>query len=318
MSRLPEPALVAISMLLALATAAPAHAGTLADCPRTFDTAEIIDAAAEAERAYGALDSPAFTAARLDLEARIACTGDLLAPGVVAKVHRVEVLGAFLDDQTTRVSQALAGLFTAEPGHQIPASLLPDGHPIRGRVSSAMMALRDDPGVPVPAMTSGWVEADSLATKVVPTQRAAVLQQVDGQGKVVATHYRWPEEVGFAWMAEGVTGAVSAAPLGSAPHASGSTAKVAKPAGPWAHRAPLIAITGASLVASSVMFALAAEGRAEFDATAALNAAASDEEREDYRANLQEIQGRVNPLAYASYGAAGLGVALGVVTVVTW
>ena len=316
MPRLPDPALIVVSVVLALAATAPAQAATLADCPRTFDTAQITDAATEAERAFGVLDHPAFLAARLDVGARIVCTTDLLAPGVVAKVHRVEVLGAYLDEQAVRVPQALAGLFAAEPGHQIPASLLPDGHPIRARVASAMMALRDDPGVPVPTLTSGWVEADSVATKLAPTQRAAVFQQVDGQGKVVATHYRWPEEVDFAWMAGQVTGAVSAAPAGAG--SAASAAKVAGPAGPGSRRVPLIAISGASLLASGVMFALAAEGRAEFDATSALSSAASEEERVGYKEDLQKIQGRVNPLAYASYATAGVAVALGVVAMVTW
>lgn len=291
-------------MLLAITFA---NAAGLAECPRQYDTGEILDAANAAEEAFKKVDAAAFAEGRTAVESRLTCSKDILSPAAIARIHRVEVLGSFLNKEAARVPQALAGVFAAEPGHQIPAALLPDGHPIRAQVSVGMMALRDDPGVAMPVLGSGWIEVDGVGGPKAPTQRAAILQQIDGQGAVIATHYRWPDEAGFDWVAP-VESAVDVAKV-KAP---------AKPASPWAHRAPLLVLTGASLAASGVMYALAAEGRAEFDGSPVLGATATADERSTYEAELAAMQADTNGMSYGFYALAGVGVALGAVTVITW
>lgn len=291
-------------MLLLIAVA---NAAGLADCPRTYDTAEILDAATSTEEAFKKVDAAAFAEGRLAVESRLVCSKDILSPAAMARIHRVEVLASFLDKQATRVPQALAGVFTAEPGHQIPVALLPDGHPIRAQVAVGMMALRDDPGVIIPVPGSGWIELDGVAGPRAPTQRASVMQQIDGQGQVLTTHYRWPDEVGFDWVVP-VEAAIDVAKV-KAPN---------KPASPWAHRAPLLALTGASLAASGVMYALAAEGRAEFDASPVLAATATADERSAYQSDLEAMQADTNGMSYGFYALAGVGVSLGAVTAITW
>lgn len=284
-----------------------AHAAGLADCARPYDTAEILDAATAAEEAFKKVDAAAFAEGRAAVESRMVCSKDILNPAAIARIHRVEVLGSFLKKETTRVPQALAGVFAAEPGHQIPAALLPDGHPIRAQVAVGMMALRDDPGADLPAVASGWIEIDGVGGPKAPTQRAALLQQIDGQGAVIATHYRWPDEAGFDWVV----------PVKAAIQVAGTKAPT-KTASPWAHRAPLLVLTGASLATSGVMYALAAEGRAEFDGSPVLGATASADERSTYEAELAAMQVNTNGMTYGFYALAGVGVALGAVTVITW
>lgn len=295
---------------------ASSFAAGAADCPRKFDTTEILEAANATEKAFMKVDKPSFQTARADVGSRMVCASEVLSPSAQARIHRVETLGAFLDGRLDRVPRALSGLFAAEPGHQIPTSLLPDGHPIRNLVPSAMAYLRDDPGVELPKPGNGWIEADGAHALRVATQRASLLQQLDGQGVVLATHYRWPDEAGFDWVVP-VAGTKSSAV--ATKNLSESRAAVeAKPAGPWAHRAPLLALAGTSLVTSGVLFALAADARADFDASPVLAAGATADEEAAYRAELTRVQGSANSFSYGCYATLGVGVALGVVTAVTW
>ena len=289
----------------------PSHA--LADCPRMFDTNDILEAANFAEAAFTNVNKPAFVEGRAAMEARTACASEVLSVNAQARVHRVEALGAFLDGRLDRVPLALAGVFATEPGHQIPTSLLPDGHPIRGQVAGAMLYLRDDLGAELPVPASGWIEADGAHVLRAPSLRAAILQQLDGQGAVPATHYRWPDEAGFDWVVPVAGASVAAANLGS------TTATVARPPpGAWAHRAPWLVLSGASLITSGVLYALAADGRADFDAEPALDGSVGEEERASYRAKLEGMATGTNGLSYGCYVAAGAGVAFGAVAAVTW
>ncbi len=258
-----------------------------------------------AELAFARLDRAGLAAARADLDARVPCASEPLSPAAMARVHRAMALASFVDGNLARTTQALAGLFAAEPGHQIPSSVLAEQHPIRDQVPAAMLALRGDVGVPVPALDAGWIEVDGLASKTAPTQRAAILQEVDGQGKVVATHYWWPDTPSFDWvvlLAPTVVVSSEASPTPS----------------PWAKRAPLLAATGATVIAAAVLTALAVDGRAEFDAVDPLDGSATDDERAALRTDLESLQAEVNTLTYLGYGAAGLGLGLGAVVVVTW
>ena len=285
----------------------------LADCPRMFDTSDILEATNSAEAAFTKVDKPGFVEGKAAVETRVACASEVLSVNAQARVHRVEALGAFLDGRLDRVPLALAGVFATEPGHQIPSSLLPDGHPIRGQVTAAMLYLHDDLGADLPKPGSGWIEADGTHVLRAPSLRAAILQQLDGQGAVLATHYRWPDEAGFEWVVPVAGASVAAANLSS------TTATVARPpSGEWAHRAPWLALSGASLITSGVLYALAAEGRADFDAQPALDGSVGDEERASYRAKLEGMATGTNGLSYGCYVAAGAGVAFGAVAAVTW
>jgi hypothetical protein len=192
----------------------------------------------------------------------------------------------------------------------MPTSLVPEGHPVRQQIAPAMMALRDDPGFLLPVPASGWIEAEGVAVKSAPVQRAAVMQQVDGQGQIVATHYWWPDEANTGWLVP-VEKGIDTSTTAVATKAPGTPS-------PWGRRAGLLAATGATLVGSGLMFALASGGRAEFDAVQPLDESATSEQRAALEGDLGAMQAEVNTLAYASYAAAGVGVGLGVVTVIVW
>lgn len=306
--------------MILLALLAPQALAAPADCPRMFDSTEIVDAAGLAETAFMKLDTGAFTAARVNMEDRVRCSSELLSPAIDARIERVEALGAFLDGRTAQVSQALAGLFAAEPGHQIASSLLPDGHPIRTLIKPAMLLMRDDPGLELPVPSSGWIEVDGQHALKAPTQRAAVLQQIDGEGAVVATHFRWPDEVGFTWV---VPVAASLKPV-TAGKGPGRGPKLAVPAlvkpapSPWVHRAPLLGGAVASLATSGALFAMAAQEKGTFTDSPILGADATVDQRSAYRAELDAMKAKANGETYASWAAGGVGLALGVVAVITW
>ena len=332
----------------------------LAACSATYETSDILDAAKTAEGYFSATDLDSFRSTRAAMERRLTCSRDLLSPAALARVERVEALGAFADGNRVRIPQALAGLFIAEPGHQIPIALVPEGHPVRDAITAAMLALHDDLGAPIPKPASGWVEVDGAFAEVAPTQRAAVLQQVDKDGAVVATHLRWPDEAGFDWMvgptsagaaasprvaksiAKPVASASGSAAGNSTPSKSAATtpptppsAKAKSPAlptasetraassadvgqKPWSHRAPLLATSLAAGIASGVLLGLASASRAEFDAQPVLDPETPQPVRTDYRAQLEGIQTQTNTFALGGYVSGGVGLALGLVTVVTW
>lgn len=207
-------------------------------CVTTYTTPDLLGAAELAEARFVRLDAEGFTAARGALEMRLTCTTDTLDGSTMGRIHRVEALGAFIDGRTDRVTQALAGLISADPGHQLPTALVPEGHPIRATLSPATALLKDDPGATMPKMASGWIEVDGTARPAAPTQRAAVMQQIDDQGAVVASHYRWPDEQGFTWSRTPDSASVAAKP--PTPTASPTTAPTSPPPTPAA-RAPAAA-----------------------------------------------------------------------------
>ena len=302
-----------MSHLILLAILPEAFAGGHADCPRTFDTRDILEAVSSTETAFTKVDALAFKEGKAAVEARMVCASEVLSPAAEARIHRVETLGAFLGGRLDRVPRALAGVFASEPGHQIPSSLLPDGHPIRAQVTAAMLYLHDDPGAELPKPGSGWFEADGAHVLRAPALRAAVMQQLDGQGNVIGTHYRWPDDVGFDWVVPVAGSSVATANLSGDP-----VVLAPSQPSPWAHRAPWLVLSGASIITSGVLYALAADGRAEFDEQPTLDGSVGDAERADYRAKLEGMQSGANGLSYGCYVAAGVGVAFGAVAAVTW
>lgn len=291
------------------------------------------------------MDEASFTFARTTLETRLACVGEPLTPTAFARIHLVEAMGAFLEGKSDRIGPALAGMFAADPGHQVPIALIPELHPIRQQMSYAGALLRLPDVEPLAVLPSGWFEVDGTFQKEVPSKRAAILQQVDGNGVVVASRYHWPGDDLGEWkgsagaMASNKAGkapkpapAPKAAPVAKAPKPTPPpkaepVAKVEKPAptpkaaaaplpttppkahaGPHPARVPLAIATGAALVASGTMFALAVDNRANFDDE---STAYTDEE-------LRQMAQSGNTLTWGWIGGGAATVLLGVTMVVTW
>jgi hypothetical protein len=268
-----------------LAVVASALATTLADCPRQFDTTELTEAVAGAERAFAELDGAGFLAGQAAVVERLECVRDPLAREVVARVHRVQALAAFFGGRPAQVPQALAGLFAVEPGHPFPPELVPEGHRIRGMFAPSGALARDPAATPLPVLAAGWIEVDGESATLMPTRRAAIVQQLDGQGLVVETHYAWPE----------------AGPVEL-------TAAVPAPARHTSPRLVWLGAAGATAVGTGVLYALASASHQRFEEDA-LTMTESEMRAEQARANGLSAGWMLGLAA-----TAGLGVAVAV----TW
>ena len=80
-----------------------------ADCPRSFDTREITDAADSAEVSFSNVDVPGFNASRSEMLSRLACAREPLAPQAIARVHRVQALGSQVEKAGTKVRKYTQG-----------------------------------------------------------------------------------------------------------------------------------------------------------------------------------------------------------------
>lgn len=84
----------------------------------------------------------------------------------------------------------------------------------------------------------------------------------------------------------------------------------------WRHRTPLLVGTALSAVGASVLYSLAAGEHARFASSPTMTQSEAD--ASGYEADLNGIQSRANAYSYGAYGAAGLGLVLGIGAVITW
>lgn len=242
------------------------------------------------------------------VEERLGCARDVLGPEVALRVHRVQTMAAFLARRDERVAQALAAAYAANPGQTFPLALLPEGHPIRAQEEGARALLVDDPGVDPPEWAAGALVTDGIAARRVPSGRAALVQQVDASRQVIATHYRWPDDSGIDWL---ITPEVS-------PVAANAPQAPVVPLRPTRHRAPMLLVTGASLVGAGAALAFNVANRSAFHAMEADAGPFTSAEVEERRVLAESAQSKANLSGWTCYIAGGVGLALGVATVITW
>jgi len=271
------------------ALASTALAEPVTACAETWRAPALVESVAAADAAIARMDPAAFLAERERLLTRLGCVAEPLAGGVIGGVHRVVATGALLEKQEGQVAVALAGLLAADPGYQLPPSLYPEGHPLRRLLPHATLLAREAPSRPLRSLPSGWLEVDGLAADRAPGGRAAVVQELDGQGAVVETRYVWPEDDLGVW----------AAPAVALPAAARAASRA---------RAPLIVATAVSVAATAVLYGLAADR----------NAAFGDVSTPRTDAELLALRAETNGLTvgWAVAGATSLG--LGVGLAVAW
>ncbi len=286
-----------MSFFLAILTAMPAAHASPA-CPQTFTEADIIESARTTEGFFARVDAPGFAASRQAMEGRLVCTREILKVATIARVERVEALGAFFDRKDDHVREALAGLDVVSPGYLIPVELVPEGHPLRAQMAEAHTLAGDPATVPIPPPSAGWLMVDGVTGTTVPAKRASVVQQLDALGTVVATHFRWGEETGWGWM-------VQQKPARAA--STGGTRRVA-----------LVGSGAAAVIGSVVLIGLAAGQRATFDGSGVMSADASAEAKATYKTQLEGMQGKAAGFDVGGYALGGVGVVLGAVAVFTW
>jgi hypothetical protein len=264
-----------------------AEAGPLSGCAQTWDTQGLLDAVASADLSTAKMDAAGLLAARDRVLVRLGCVTEPLSGSAIGGVHRIVATAASLEHQDTRIAPALAGMLAADPGYQLPAALYPEGHPIRGLLSHAGILLRDPGERPLLTPPSGWLEVDGQHADAAPLARPAVIQQIDGDGAVVETRYVWPSDDLGRWAA-----APDAAPT-PRPHAL---------------RVPLLAATAAGVVATGVLYGVAAADNASFH----------DESIVRTEPELATLRNSTNGLTLAWIGVGAASLGLGVGLVLSW
>lgn len=317
-------------MLLGLVSLALAD--PLAACAETWSNGGLTDVVESADLNMAKMDGEGFRAARDTLLRRLVCVSEPLSGRTAGAVHRVVATGAFLEKDDTRIAPALAGLLTADPGYQLPLTLYPEGHPIRGLLSHGGLLARDTGTRAFVSLESGWLEVDGLAMPAAPLARAAIVQHLDGQGAVVETRYVWPESDLGDWAARATpaegkgdkgkvekvkpekvkpekvekarpvkveVAAVQDAPARALPKETPSAGKA---------RVPMIAATATSVLATGVLYGLASSSRAAFWDT-------SVERTDD---EIVGLQGTTNGLTVGWVAAGIASVGLGVGLAFAW
>ena len=260
-----------------------------AACPAT--SGDLVASVEVAEAAFGALDVAAFRAATNKVTAEANCLADSASRPVVARLHRIEGLRAFVDGDTARADQAFAAARAIEPAYVFPEALVPDGHPVRVRYT----ALPPQPGgtTALPSPTSGYLTVDARTSRDRPADRPTLLQVVGDDGGVRTSTYLWPGDPLPAYPASAVATGTSPPPTDTPRQAP----RTAERKGP---NLPLAVAAGASLAVAGGTMGLAASSHAAYYA---------DDARP---AELEGLRARTNTFYLTSVGTGVLGVGLGV------
>lgn len=270
-----------------------------AACPENTSSGALELAAEEAETAFHAMDVAAFDAADAKVEAMVPCLREPLPRPVVARLHRLTGLTAFVRRDLALAPLAFAAARSVEPDYLLPTSLVPPNHPIQALYTQEPLDSRVS--APVPPPLDGYALIDGRRA----TERAdgwpALVQLVDSGGQV--------------WL--------SALVLPGQPMPSYPVAKDPPPVEPVATPLPMAptpvdptprrpAALGVALVATSAATAAVAGG-AEF---------LSWRSRREYYAtthaeDLDRLRQRTNNLEYVAMGAGVVAVGAGVGAFVT-
>lgn len=301
-----EPAAEFRLLLCLFVLTSASFASGLADCPTTFTESDLVAAADVAAGTFASMDAAGLAAGSSALRGELVCLRESVTPATVARIEESEALASFLDERDDRVLEALAGMLAADPLHQFPSGMLPDGHPLLRAMIGARAMLVGDLGGAMPPLSSGWFTVDGVRGDRAPSRRAAVLQQFDAAGAVVATHLAWPGE-GFDWVVPD-----------EAVSARGTSAPVRNSTRVRTHHLPLVGASVLALAGSALLVGLAAQQHEIFGDSPILSADSTAEEIAAYRKELEGMQGRAAAFDIGGYLLGGAGFGLGVVTVVTW
>ncbi len=259
-----------------IALFASALAVPVAECPRPFTSAELLAAADAAERRFEEQDPEGFDAASREVQARLGCVADPLSALDVVRVQRVMALGAFFAQNDARMRAAVAAMVQVDITARFPENVIPSGHKL-DKLVDELAGLPHSEGTPLRSFPDGWIEVNGAYAPTVAADVSATLQRLDNQGKVVETRYWTPgDDLGDWVSATGQTTDVppppqarkrppvklpgKATPGATTPGKLTTGAQIAKENATARHTA-LIASSGTALVATGVVYALAADAK---------------------------------------------------------
>lgn len=226
--------------------------GALAACPAT--SADLTSSLEAAEAAFGDMDTAGFLTATNRATAEANCLTESVPRSLIARLHRVEGLRAFVDKDADRAARAFASARAIEPAYTFPEALVPAEHPVRTQYTAVDPAAGGVTTAATP--TSGYLTFDGRNTISRPTERPSLAQLVADDGAVSQSRYLWPEDTLFTYPGSASVAASTGGTSGGATStgSSASTATKAERKGP---NVPLAIAGGAALLASGATFLVA-------------------------------------------------------------
>lgn len=257
-----------------------------AACPSTSE--DVVLSIEKAEGAFRDLDVVLFRRETDGLTLEVGCLHEHLPREVIARIHRVEGLRAFVDGDTDRAVGAFASARVIEPSYRFPETLVPVDHPVQGQY------LAGDPGlVPRVALlppAEGRLEIDGRVEPGLPEDRPAVVQWIRDDGSVPESVYHWPGGPVFAYP-----GAPIGAPGDAPPLLMTSSRRTSR---------TIAVVAGAVLATAGGLYTGAAISRGQYFADDATTG------------DLDPLRAQTNSLFWGAVGVGAVGLGLGGVAVV--
>jgi hypothetical protein len=255
-----------------------------ADCSEATTIAGFLAAARQGERAFADMDMVGLSEARGQALAQIPCLDEPVSTETAAAFHRMMAMAAFTQGDEDGTLAEFHAARRLQPGYTIPEGVAPEGHPLVDLYKRSVAAAegRLDPTIPP---LGGWVTVDGVGGAPRPTGISTILQSFTSDGALEQTTYLLPGDP---------TPSFGPMPIDQLRRKRRRTA--------------LGSSTAAALVASGVLYGMSWASYDKFMDT--------DDPLPD--ADLPTQRNTTNTLFYAGLGAAGVGVGLGVVTLVVW
>ncbi len=306
-----------VLLLVALAAAKP-----ITECERPYTSVELLEAADRAEARFSDQDPAGFEEAQAEVQERLVCLKDPLSPIDVVRVQRVMALGAFFGNDEAAMRAAVAAMVRVDITARFPPDVVPTGHKL-DRFLDELAGTPHGTGPALRSFSDGWIEVNGVYAPNVDADVACTLQQINNQGAVVETRYWHPGRSLGDWA--GVEAAVATAPpagertkppamlpakapLTTKAPISGkndTSSQIARD-NAMARHVALISSTGVAILASSVVYALAADAKSR-----ALDSEETESQALAYR-------NQANGLTWGWIGGSVVSGGLLATLVVTW
>ncbi len=273
-----------MSIVALVTLGAPA---AFAACPAPSTSVDVIEAVELAADAYRSADLEGFIETTSKMEALLPCLQEPLPRNVVANVHRMMGLRAFVDRKQEKSESAFGAARVIEPSYRFPETMVPPGHPIMGNYEA--FDISQVPVKEVPTPEGGYFQFDGRPTFERPVNLPTVAQLFDGEGAVEVTSYLWPADGMFDYVA----GAPATDP--------GTVIIDTSPKGP---NLPLTIGAGGAALTAGVLYGVAASAAGKFNSP---NAPYDDGAK---------LRAQTNTFLLASGGVGVIAVGLGVGAVV--
>ena len=267
------------------------------ECPEPVPPPQVAELLDAAHASFSDLDIEGFIARSDEVRAALPCLETVPEPALVARVHRVEGLRLFGERNVDAV-RAFAAARALDPDYAFPPEIAPSGSPILDDYTAMDLSANEPVTLPEPVSGTLWV--DGTETRERAGAWPQLVQLLDTEGRPAFTVYlRSGDEVP-------VYEAVPEPEPEPEPLPEPIIERVLVEAPRKSPRVPLLVATGASAVATGVMYGVAAGSRATW-----MNPETPDDQ-------LPGLRARTNTLAVAS-GITGLAtLGLGATVAITW